>query len=518
MGIIENIKTHIEQNSERKLISKKIGVNACCVELGVYDKKFLEETELTPESYTKIMDMYIAEIVSKIESNNLKKRAFFEKVGEFSTDLTQGLSREELKEKIVEETKHMFQDKKVDWNIKQKMFKTVFDEIKLWVTTYGVERLLDDKEKIKLEIKLGIDQKRYEAIISKGKKEISEDEIRKEVYLAGSLSSKEYENYKNIELLKNRYQSLLLTNISENEKLEIQEKIQKIENLGNEKISDIGESVEQLYFDYEIMNRNVLLENVYAPSEDTVINNKENLSNMLVHFFEDSRSLKRFSETYKAKIVRKIKDRTGKKDEQKFSKYENQEIEDAMIDYDKVKTDVTIVNNSANVELNASCGYDYSVKSNVSNQICASVVKEDILSQRGISVGIGFDKSGLPLENIATISDRNIYSNQGIENVPTENEFENFSSSAFSMMSDDKRKSGRNEVVIFRNTEESTIKASYFLCVCNTDLSRDEESRKKVEEYRLFAGNKGLPFVFVDAYEINKEKVKEQKQELEIER
>lgn len=518
MGIIQELKTRFEQNSERKLISKKLGINACCVESGIYDKEFLEGTNLTSESFSKIIDMYIDELVDKIENNNLKKRKFFEKVDTFSTDLTKGLSREELKEKIKEEMQHMFYDKKVDWNLKQGMLQAVFNEIKLWVTTYGVDRLLNPDEIVRLEIAFGIDKKRYEALKSKGRIEIDEEEIRKEIYLAKSLPKKDYENYKNIELLKNRYQSLLLTNISENEKTEIREKIEEIQNLGSKEVTEIGETIEQLYFDYEIMNRNVLLENVYTPSEDAIINNRANLNNMLVHFFDDSRSMKRFSDTYKSKMINKIKKRAGKKDEQEFSKYENQEVENALKDYVDVKTNPAIVSNSANVELNASCGFDYSVKSNVSNQISASVVKEDILSQRGINVGIGFDKSGLPIENIATISDRNIYSNQGLENVPTENEFDDFSSSAFSMMSDDKRKCERNEVVMFRNTEETTLKPSYFLCVCNADINKDQESKKIIEEYRKFAKDKELHFIFVDAYEINKDKTRTQRREIEVER
>ena len=37
MGLVENIKTYMEQSSERKLFSKKLGVKACCVEAGIYD-------------------------------------------------------------------------------------------------------------------------------------------------------------------------------------------------------------------------------------------------------------------------------------------------------------------------------------------------------------------------------------------------------------------------------------------------------------------------------------------------
>ena len=254
------------------------------------------------------------------------------------------------------------------------------------------------------------------------------------------------------------------------------------------------------------------------PKNNTVINREDELCNMLVHFFDDSRSLKRFNDIYRSKIVKRIKHRTGKKDEKDFTEYEKQEIESAMKDYEEVKMDTSIINNSANVALNASCGFDYSVKSNVSNQISASVVKKDILLQRGISVGIGLDSRGVPLENIATISDTNIYSNQGLENIPTENEFRAFSSSALDMMSDDKRRNGRNEVVMFRNTDEASIKPSYFLCVCNKDIENDEESKKLVEEYRAFAESRSLPFVFVDAYEINKAKVRQKNQEIDMDR
>ncbi len=222
MGLVENIKTYMEQSSERKLFSKKLGVKACCVETEIYDKEFLQETELTAEAYAKILDMYIDEIVNKIENNNYKKRQFFEKVGQIATDLVKGLSREELKEKIVEEMNLIFQGSKVNWQEKSAMFRTVFNEIKAWIITYGIDRLLEDNENVRMEMKLGIDQKRYEAIKSKGKKEVDEEEVRKEVHIAQTLSAQEFENYKNIDLLKSRFQSLLLTSVDDETKKEIE--------------------------------------------------------------------------------------------------------------------------------------------------------------------------------------------------------------------------------------------------------------------------------------------------------
>ena len=518
MGLVENIKTYMEQSSERKLFSKKLGVKACCVEAGIYDKKFLQETELTAETYAKILDMYIDEIVNKFENNNYKKRQFFKKVGQNSADLVKGLSREELKEKIVEEMNLILQGGKVNWQEKSAMFRTVFNEIKVWIIVYGIDRLFEDNENVRMEMKLGIDQKRYEAIESKGKKEVDEEEVRKEVHIAQTLSDQEFENYKNIDLLKSRFQSLLLTSVDDETKKEIEEKIQAIDKMSTMDTNEIGEALKDLYFDYEVINRSALLGSLYVPKNNTVINREDELCNMLVHFFDDSRSLKRFNDIYRSKIVKRIKHRTGKKDEKDFTEYEKQDIESAMKDYEEVKMDTSIINNSANVALNASCGFDYSVKSNVSNQISASVVKKDILLQRGISVGIGLDSRGVPLENIATISDTNIYSNQGLENIPTENEFRAFSSSALDMMSDDKRRNGRNEVVMFRNTDEASIKPSYFLCVCNKDIENDEESTKLVEEYRAFAESRSLPFVFVDAYEINKAKVRQKNQEIDLDR
>ena len=172
----------MEQSSERKLFSKKLGVKACCVEAGIYDKKFLQETELTAETYAKILDMYIDEIVNKFENNNYKKRQFFKKVGQNSADLVKGLSREELKEKIVEEMNLILQGGKVNWQEKSAMFRTVFNEIKVWIIVYGIDRLFEDNENVRMEMKLGIDQKRYEAIESKGKKEVDEEEVRKKMF------------------------------------------------------------------------------------------------------------------------------------------------------------------------------------------------------------------------------------------------------------------------------------------------------------------------------------------------
>ena len=54
--------------------------------------------------------------------------------------------------------------------------------------------------------------------------------------------------------------------------------------------------------------------------------------------------------------------------------------------------------------------------------------------------------------------------------------------------------------------------------MCNKDIENDEESKKLVEEYRAFAESRSLPFVFVDAYEINKAKVRQKNQEIDLDR
>lgn len=527
MGLVSNIKQRIKDykffKEQENIIFSKLGIRGNSAETAIYDIDFLKQSDLTPGDYKKLVDIYTNEIVADIEKNG-KRELFPKDEKSYSiSDSIVGLSREDIEEKILETFKSIQFNKKVDWKKEQAVCSQVFKKIRDLLIVYGKEELLNNSDYIKLEIKADIDKDRYGSIKYEDKLP-SEEEISKRVYLSQHFSEDEISKYKNLELLKKRYMGILETNLSTQEQESIREKIENIDRLlsadvGTSDLSDISETMEDLYFEYEVDNRSTLINNLYSPQSDVVINDEADLSSMLVHFFTDGRDMSRFGDKYRKQIEDRILARTGKRSLEELTDYEREEIEVAMKDFYDVKTDVAIVNSTANMAMAGSNGIAYSVKSNVSNQISASVVKKDVLRDRGITVGIGFDSTGLPIENIATISSTNIYSNQGLENVPSTNEFRVFSASAKDMLGDD-RKGERNEVVMFRNTEEATLKPSYFLCNCNLDMN-DEMVKKEIEEYREFAHSHGLKFVLIDSYSINKsreEKYKKERNEVSIER
>lgn len=527
MGLVDKIKQGIKNynffKEQEKVIFSKLGIRGNSIETAIYDIEFLRNSDLTPEDYKKIVDMYINELVVRIEQNS--KRELLPKVeGSILTvDGTVGLAREDIEEMIRETFDRIQFNKKVDWNKDQKVCSFVFKEIKEWLVSYGKENLLNNADYIKLEIKAGIDKDRYGFVKYKAPLP-SEEEIEKRVYVSKHFSEDEISKYKNLELLKIRYMGILETNIPNEEKESIKEKVEEINMLLSKDVktldlSEFSEKMSDLYFEYEFDNRNALINNLFSPNDDVVIDKEDDLRSMLVHFFTEGKDMTRFQDNYRKQIESRILGRTGKDSVEELTDYERDEIATAMKDFIDVKNDISKVSNTANMAMTGVDGISYSVKSNVSNQISAAVVKKNILKDSGITIGIGFDIKGVPIENIATISDANIYSNQGLENIPNENEFGLFSSSAKDMLADE-RKGDKNEVVMFRNTEEATLKPSYFLCNCNLDMN-DEKVRREIEKYKEFAHSRGLKFVLVDSYGINKErqaKYKTARNEISVER
>lgn len=506
MNIIDDIKTYLQQKHERKVFKEKLGINGCMIETSIYGFEELCELNITPQQYKAIIEKYIDEIAQKILNDAKARIDVLPTIGMVTKDATQGIGFEELKEKLLKEFNNFQFNKYVKWEESRDICRILYNRIYKWIYAYGVDALLENSEYVKAEIRANIDEKVFYA--KKYKTEMpSKQERKKAVYLSQNFSQDEIQKYNNLEVLEKRLFNLL--KISENKEA-VNELLDKLKNISDKKLPTIQdmELLDDIYLAYEEFNRSSLINTVFCANEDKVITNKSELENMLVHFFTWDRGVNRFENEYRESIVERIKHRTGKLDEKYFSEEEKEEIETAMLDFKNIKSDVTKVNNTADLELTGSCGIDYSVRNNVSNLISASVVKSDILRINGISIGVGFDSAGVQLENIATISDHNIYSNKGLDYVANNDEFDVFSNSVMEMISDEKRNVDRNEVVMFRNMEDSTLKPSYFLCVCNLDVS-DENVSSQIDEYKNFAKARGLKFVLVDAYQINKNKENE---------
>ena len=120
----------------------------------------------------------------------------------------------------------------------------------------------------------------------------------------------------------------------------------------------------------------------------------------------------------------------------------------------------------------------------------------------------GYSKKSLFAELIVMISNKNLHSNKGIDYVETTNSFKDFSYS-YEDLAKGSTKPGTNEVVLFRNSFQSSLKPSYVMYIANDSLkSRHEKAtiesiRKEMQEAGLH-----VPLVIFDRYSI-KEKMKQ---------
>ena len=140
---------------------------------------------------------------------------------------------------------------------------------------------------------------------------------------------------------------------------------------------------------------------------------------------------------------------------------------------------------------------------------------KEILEGKGIrgQIALGFSRKTLNPELIATVSNKNIHSNKGIDYVESNNEFEDFSASYDELTSTDKKFGDNTEVVLFRNSYESSLKPSYVMYIGNDKLDSAVE-KKNIELIKEQMKEAGLdvPLVIFDRFSI-KEKMKDDKLE-----
>ena len=106
------------------------------------------------------------------------------------------------------------------------------------------------------------------------------------------------------------------------------------------------------------------------------------------------------------------------------------------------------------------------------------------------------------------ISNKNLHSNKGIDYVETTNSFKDFSYS-YEDLAKDSTKLGTNEVVLFRNSFQSSLKPSYVMYIAN-DSFKSSHEKATIESIRKEMQEAGLrvPLVIFDRYSI-KEKMKQ---------
>lgn len=372
------------------------------------------------------------------------------------------------------------------------------------IKMYTPKYLRENQDFIKAEMDIGI----FDDMVIANKSYSNEDRKRL-VSLKGLWKKDDLDRYNNLNLLKQR----MLSGSQTQENLQIVKKVEEIMGKPFEEIqnsaSEIADLMNDIYMDYEVENRNQIIENVYDPkdSKEIVITDLSQMGeSAMLHFFEPTRHMSNF-DAYVKKLEEKSSKSLGKEiifsDEEKEAmklQYENKEnhyITDYALDFEGIG------------QVDSFLQY----ATNTSEQLCTMVTTpEKILSGKEIrgAVALGFSKQTLDPSLIATISNRNIHSNKGIDYVESSNTFEDFSVSYDELIANDTKSGGNTELVLFRNSYEASLKPSYVMYVGNEkiDSANEQQNLNTIREQMKNAGL-NVPLVIFDRYSI-REKMNEQ--------
>jgi|GEM_PF-2935988 len=536
----------------REIMNKKIGLGmeyTCTNQTndGVCDSKdmtyddvsFLKDYDINPLEFNKIYGIYKDEIMKVIERNNdLRIYTLLDKNGDLYPVLKFDAERTKKAFESFYNNVNVKEDKRVPLREDSKI---VLLEMLNLLKTYSKDELLSIEKgnKIKLEIDCGI----YD-FVKASKGDITQEEKTKLLDISEIWQKDEIQNYKNLPLLKKRYEDILsdchgdnrekiLYNISRIDILindKIPSKNETIEMDNNEKMAKslyIANDMSRLYEEFEYDNRINILESVYSPMSNAVIDNEEHLQNILVHFFDFSTvdlMKKMLTQPYKENIIDNIHDRL-KADGIEMNKEKIKEEYGA-----EINEKMTYLDDMAD-ELNPGLAVPLSYSDVSQGRIDCVVAsqgqlasfyanKEDILnldrrfkSPDGVACAVGFDSTGVKPENIALTTDKNAFSNFGIPNIPYKNKFSDLSKTKKELL---EHNSERTEVLLKRDTGTSMIKGTYLLCICDKEL-QDKDVKEKLEEYTKVAAIKGLKCVIIDTDTINKKREENKKEKLEQE-
>jgi len=371
------------------------------------------------------------------------------------------------------------------------------------IGTYTVKQLREHPDYIKSEIAAGV----FKDIVVSGKTYTNE-ERKRITALSNVWSADDLNRYNNLALLKQRLSSLPKTQ----DRVDTIHKIEEILSKSLTEITmqsgEIADFMDSAFMDYEVENRNQIIENVYNPekAKEIVITDLQQMgSAAMLHFFAPERVMSNF-ESYVKDLEEKRSKELGK-----AFKFSEEEKKTMLLQY-QAKENHYITDYALDFEGIGQVGsFDTRYVTNTSNQLSAMVTTpEEILKGNGIrgQIALGFSKQTISPELIATISNRNIHSNKGIDYVETDNQFRDFSAS-YDELTSEKQKYGDNtEVVLFRNSYESSLKPSYVMYIANGKLDSETEKRK-IKSIKKQMEQVGLevPLVIFDRFSI-KEKIK----------
>lgn len=366
------------------------------------------------------------------------------------------------------------------------------------IGTYTVKHLKEHPEYIKSEIDVGI----FDDIVLSAKK-YTNDERRKIATLSKVWTEEDLNRYNNLDLLRQRLESLPKTQ-------DILDTIHTIDEILSKPLSEvviesseISDFMDSAFMDYEIENRNQIVGKVYNPekAQEIVITDLTQMSSAaMLHFFNPNRTMSNFDE-YVKDLEEKRSKELGRKIE--FSKDER----DVMLLQYQAKENHYITDYALDFEGIGQVGsFDTRYVTNTSNQLCAMVTTpKEILEGNGTrgQIALGFSKETLSPELIATISKKNIHSNKGIDYVESNNPFEDFSASYNELVSDEKKIGDNTEVVLFRNSYEASLKPSYVMYIGNDQLdSKIEKENIELIKKQMNEAGLDVPLVIFDRYAI----------------
>ena len=371
------------------------------------------------------------------------------------------------------------------------------------IGTYTIKHLREHPEYIKSEINVGI----FNDIVISGQKYTNE-ERKKIATLCKVWNEYDLNRYNNLRLLRKRLESMQNTqNVIDTIHI-IDEILSKPLNEIIMESNEISDFMNSAFVDYEIENRNQIVEKVYNPekTKEIVITDITQMNSpAMLHFFNPNRTISNF-DSYIKDLEEKRSKELGKKIE--FSESEKKVM---LLQY-KNKENHYITDYALDFEGIGQVGsFDARYVTNTSNQLCVMITTpKEIFEGNGIrgQIALGFSKETLNPELIATISSRNIHSNKGIDYVESNNTFEDFSVPYDELVLDEKNFGDNTEIVLFRNSCESSLKPSYVMYIGNDKLdSIIEKGNIRLIKKQMKESGLDVPLVIFDRYSI-KEKIK----------
>ena len=474
-----------------------------------------KENDIDRQTLKEIYEIYGDEIISQYNQDVLlKNKSVLVSNGKYNIGSASGGLQDHVTEYIEEDFKEIFnkylKNEEMTETEKYILMGLIAKESEL-IEMYSVEHLKNHQEYIKSEIHVGI----FNDILT-SQKQYTNDERKRIVKLHNIWTTVDLNRYNNLGLLKNRLSSLPETE----ENLRRVKKVDDILSMTLDSIVANGEEVakelEDIFLDYEVENRNDIIENVYNPEnqDEIVITDLSQFSTgAMLHFFDINQNFSNF-ENYVEDLEEKRSKELGK--EFHFSEKEK---EDLLRQYE-IKENHFITDKSLDIDgIGQVSVFDDRYVTNTSNQLSAMILtpKEILRNSRTRGVlALGFSKKTLSPELIATTSNENIHSNKGIDYIESENEFKDFSASYQELTSGSSMEN--TEVVMFRNSFQSSLKPSYVMYIAQDNLEEEKE-KQNINFIKNEMEKVGLkvPLIIFDRYSIIEKMNKDKEQEVNYE-